>query len=206
MNSVHLTDDEVVAVSGLLGFPWPFALPSIPLEQDELLAASRRGVRSLTVRALVGVDPDSDQPGLNEEVARAVTSVVRGEPLLASGVIADSGELRASSSGAYVVMAEDGSAVIGTVSATGIHVITYGETGEVLEAFTALVENALVAGIGGSETARLLVMRAGQPDRALAVAKGFVTEGALDQDSRFLAKGQPSQDWNRDRLARHLAA
>lgn len=204
--SVHLTDDEIVALCGLLGLSWPFPLPSVELEPQELAAASRRGIRSLTVRALLGVDATSDEPGLNAEVSAAVSSVANGSPLLVSAVIDESGALLASSSGAYVVQGPDGAGVLATTTSTGIHVISTSSISEAREAFLALVDNALTVGLAGDESARLLVLKAGEPESALAVAKGTVTVGRVGEDAGFTEVAPTSSEWNRALLDQHLAA
>lgn len=203
--TVHLTDDEVVAVCGLFGLAWPNPLPTVALESAELQAASRRGVRSLTVRALLRVDPETDQPVIDGEVAQAISTVVSGSPRLVSGVIDASGELLASSSAAYVVEASDGSVLLVTTTATGIHVLTPSSLTEAQEAFIALVDNALTAGLDATQEARLLVVRAGEPERALAVSKGSVSVGAVNEESAFVGSSAPEPDWDRARLAVHLA-
>ena len=204
--SVHLTDDEIVALCGLLGLSWPFPLPSVELEPQELAAASRRGIRSLTVRALLGVDATSDEPGLNAEVSAAVSSVANGSPLLLSAVIDESGVLLASSSGAYVVQGPDGAGVLATTTSTGIHVISTSSITEAREAFVALVDNALTAGLAGGEGSRLLAMKVGGGGEALAVAQGAVTIGLVTSESTFASANGPEVGWDRTRLNRHLAA
>jgi len=204
--TIHLTDDEVVAVCGLLGLAWPNPLPTVAPENAELQAASRRGVRSLTVRALLRVDPETDEPVLDGEVAQAVDAVVNGSPRLVSGVIGASGALRASSSAAYVVAALDGTGLLVTTTATGIHVFMPSALAEAEEAFIALVDNALTAGLDASEEVRLLVLKAGQPERALAVAKNSVTVGHIGDNATFVSTTAPASDWSRTELIEHLAA
>lgn len=203
--TIHLTDDEIVAVCGLLELAWPYPLPTVPADSTTLEAASRRGLRSLTVRALLGVDPDTDQPGLNEGVANAVSNLVAGSPLLVSGVIDAEGALMPSGSAAYVVKVPDGSGLLVTTTATGIHVFTSSSVAEAREAFIALVDNALTVGIGGADNARLLVLKAGEPERALAVSKGKVTVGRIDQDAAFTESGEDRSDWKIASLSNLLA-
>lgn len=203
--ATHLTDDEVVAVCGLLGLAWPNPLPTVAPESAELKAASRRGVRSLTVRALLRVDPETDQPVIDGEVAQAISAVVSGSPRLVSGVIDADGALRAGSSAAYVVEAPDGTGLLVTTTATGIHVFTQSPLAEAEEAFVALVDNALMAGLDANEEARLLVLKAGARERAIAVAKGSVTVGVVNEDSAFEDSSDPELSWDRARLAEHLA-
>lgn len=205
--TVHLTDDEIVAVCGLLDLRWPFPLPTVDALDGEALAdATRRGVRSLTVRALLGVDSESGSPGLNADVAEAVMGVVGGSPLLVSGLIDEQGSLRASGSSAYVVSHDDDKAILGTTTATGIHVLSTSAVDEARDAFLSLVENALVAGIAGSEANRLVVLKSGEGERALAVSKGQVAVGAVGADAVFVASTAPATHWSRAQLDEHFAA
>lgn len=203
---VNLTDDEIVATCGLLGLAWPYPLPTVDSQGGELAAASRRGVRSLTVRGLLGVDPGTNEPGLDADVAAAVSGVATGSPQLVSGVLDAHGVLRASGSAACVVQAPDGSGVLATTTATGIHVISTSTVDEARDAFIALVDNALSVGLAGDESARLLVVKAGEPDRALAVSKGVVTVGRVGEDAGFTEVAPTSSEWNRALLNQHLAA
>lgn len=204
--TVHLTDDEILATCGLLGLSWPFPLPTVESEAGGVAAAARRGVRSLTVRALLGVDEQSNAPGLNAEVAQAVSSIANGSPVLVSGVIDDQGALRPTGSAAFVVRAPDGAGVLSTTTSTGIHVISTSTIAEAREAFIALVDNALTSGLAGSDLARLLVLKTGESDRALAVMKGSVTVGRIGDASVFEGAGPAATDWDRNRLDQHLAA
>ena len=204
--TVHLTDDEVAAACGLLGLAWPYPLPTVEAGEDELAAASRRGVRSLTVRALIGVDTESGSPGLDAEIVSAVTTVVNGEPVLVSGLIGAEGALRSSGSAAYVVQSEDGTALFTTVTATGIHVLAPSSLEDAREAFISLVDNAQSAGVGGSDGSRLLVIQAGRGERSLAVGQGEVTRGEVSEQGEFRPTNDAEPAWSRDALADHLRA
>jgi len=203
--SVHLTDDEIVAVCGLLDLAWPFSLPTIDTQSDEMDSAARRGLRSLTVRALIGFDPESNGAGINPEVADVVTAVATGKPVLVSGVIDREGALRASGSAAYVLETAEGVAVLATTTATGIHALATSTLADAREAFLALVDNALTSGIGGDDDARLLALRAGRGQEALAIGRDVVTVGSISAEGSFEPQSGPAAGWDRTTLDAHLA-
>ncbi len=204
--TVHLTDDELVAVCGLLEVAWPYPLPTVDSGNEELEAASVRGIRSLTVRGLLGFEDNEQVPGIDLEVAETVKAVASGVPAFVSGLLDAEGALQASGSAAYIVHGNADSAILATTTATGIHALAICTHEDALDAFLAIVDNALIAGIAAIESARLLVLKAGDGGRALAVARGLVTVGAVDSRGLFVPSSVPAGGWDRDALETHLAA
>jgi hypothetical protein len=185
-----MTDDELVAAAVLRGTVWFGMLPTVDNTVSDLVAASARGLRSLTVRRML-VGGDSVALTAELEATLAPTLGVRPEAL------------------AYVAAATDPSVAVGEVfarfpstgptSATAVVTLANGiseiEAVDLVTAgriLSAPIRSAFTTGVtpAADGSARLLVYIPDPtaPEDVLVISPGSVTRGTISAaDGAFVA-------------------
>jgi hypothetical protein len=202
----RLTDDEAVAIATLTGATWPTVLPTIDLSTPRARdAAVARGIRSLGVRGLTGVNAAgepvltdrtaqllSDAVGHPSRVAAYVGSSIAPYPVLGTTVVASSA-------------AGSSTAVFDVVTAAGVHDVVEVSCDAAADAVVEFARKAFTDGIpapDGVEPSAEFVLYVGSlSDSGSTVSRvhqGRVTRGMYvvreDGDLEFRADAEAT-DW-----------
>lgn len=186
VDALLLTDDEVAAAAVSMGLSWPTLLPTIPSDDENLVAAAVRGRRSLAVRGFLVPGPDRFG-----QLADEVSSVLGDD--LGSGVICGvsvtDGQLRPVDGGpSFYFYGKSDSArwLTDVVGLDGIHRIAPATDDECRDVLVALVESVLAEGLvtddRSSPSSTLCVTGSSRSNRAVLVGLGELRLTTVDAD------------------------
>ena len=115
--SLALTDDELVALAVGFGRPWPFELPSLDEDEEQLVAAARRGLRALLVRDLVREGREGT--AVSGAVAELLEPALQGELTSVLSVASPEGDVR--SGIAFAWYRSEAASLLECLNAGGTH-------------------------------------------------------------------------------------
>jgi len=175
-----LTDDEIVALCAVVGRPWPVGLITVGATTEEMVAAGRRGMRSLLVRQLASEAADGSGVRPHEILTRDVMGFLDATRRV--GVYIAPASDHSVLAGAAVTAAQtSGGWLLDTVTAAGVHALRRASTDESAGAVIELAKQAYSGTLFSSAddpAAWVCVVRYGQGStEVIAVGKGSPEHG-----------------------------
>lgn len=181
-----LTDDEIVALAGASGRPWPWPLPTVAADEKAIVAAGFRGLRSLITRGLA-VPTGAGKAAISPELTSTANRISAASQLVISHV---SGSEEVGIAGALVAaFIDDGGIILDTVNATGIHGLCTSDSTSAAEAIARFAHSryAPVDGVAISPLGCVIVAASGS-ERAYRVRSAQIEVGHVHTDgvARFI--------------------
>jgi hypothetical protein len=195
-----LSDDEIAAVVAGGQKHWPSPLPTVPLDEAEMLRAALRGVRSLVARNLavmVGIDYTVD-----DALVTLVDRVVAAKAVSVAYVAASSHPSPLRGSAGYLYL-DGNSAIVDLVSGGGVHDLAAVAIADGAVLLSALADNVYRTGIvaGTGDEPALFLRSTANADRAFRVTNGVVESGTITGDgSDESFEVSSSGPWNEDKI------
>jgi hypothetical protein len=176
-----LSDYEIVAVVTRDGESWPGPLPTVVLQETDLLQAALVGVRSLVERELATMD--GIDYSVHDDVRQLVKCVVTAEAVSSVHVAEESlpGQLRGSS--AYLYSGPSG-AVIDLLSLGGVHNLAQVDFEAGVGVLSGIADNVFRTGIEAPANSNpaLFARSSVSATSSIRVTRGHMSRGFVEGD------------------------